>query len=106
MSSSLTRDRLELAVRHHRAGRLREAVEIYQDLLRTTPNDADLMQRLGVALAQGGRPEEGVQLMFASLELKPDRPQVLLKPGPCTARSGASRGRSALLQSGDRTRKL
>jgi tetratricopeptide (TPR) repeat protein len=76
--STANRERLELAVRHHLAGRLREAVGIYQELLRATPNDADLMQRLGVALAQLGVPEEGARLMSASLELKPDQPRVLL----------------------------
>src|ERR1700730_923962 len=78
MNSTPNRERLELAVSHHLAGRLREAAGIYQDLLRATPNDADLMQRLGVTLAQLGLPEQGAQLMSASLDLKPDRPQVLL----------------------------
>jgi Flp pilus assembly protein TadD len=40
---------LEAAVRHHRAGRLREAVAAYENLLRVTPDDADVMQLLGVA---------------------------------------------------------
>ena len=44
MNSTATRDRLEVAIRHHRAGRLREAVEIYQDLLRATPDDAEVLQ--------------------------------------------------------------
>jgi Flp pilus assembly protein TadD len=72
------RKRLELAMHHHLAGRLREAVAIYEDLLQAAPNDADLLQRLGVALAQLGRPAEGVRLLSASLELKPDRPTVLV----------------------------
>jgi tetratricopeptide (TPR) repeat protein len=78
---AMTSDRLAAAIRHHRAGNLRDAVAIYQDLLRATPNDPDLMHRLGVALAQGGRPEEGARLMFASLELQPSRPEVLLNLG-------------------------
>src|ERR1700676_1723001 len=88
MNSTPDRDRLELAVRHHLAGRLREAAGIYQDLLRATPNDADLMQRLGGALAQLGLPEQGAQLMSASLALKPDRPPVLLNLSRALLASG------------------
>ena len=90
MKSPSSRERLEVAVRHHLAGRLRDAVDIYEDLLRATPNDADLMQRLGAALAQSGRVAQGATLMSASLELKPDRPQVLLN----LARALLSMGRA------------
>jgi tetratricopeptide (TPR) repeat protein len=69
---------LAAAVRDHRAGRLREAVSAYETLLRRTPNDADLLQLLGVALAQLGRHAEGATFLARSLEIKPDRPSVLL----------------------------
>jgi tetratricopeptide (TPR) repeat protein len=74
----LTRDRLELAVRHQQAGRLREATAIYQELLQASPDDADVMQRLGVALAQSGLHAQGAQLLARSLQLSPKRPTVLL----------------------------
>jgi tetratricopeptide (TPR) repeat protein len=66
------------AVRHHRAGRLREAISAYENLLRRTPDDADLLQLLGVALAQLGRHADGVRFLARSVELKADRPSVLL----------------------------
>src|SRR5712671_1782315 len=69
---------LEAAVRHHRAGRLREAVAAYENLLRVTPDDADVMQLLGVALGQLGNHEAAVRFLERSLQLKPDRPTVLL----------------------------
>ena len=69
---------LESAVRDHRAGRLREAVAAYESLLRRNPDDADLMQLLGVALGQLGDHEAGARFLARSLELKPDRPTVLL----------------------------
>ena len=69
---------LATAVGHHRAGRLREAVGAYEALLRQTPNDADVLQLMGVALAQLGRQADGVGFLVRSLELKPDRPAVLL----------------------------
>ena len=66
------------AVRDHRAGRLREAISAYENLLRRTPDDADLLQLLGVALAQLDRHADGVRFLARSVELKPDRPSVLL----------------------------
>ena len=78
MASTVARDRLEAAVSHQRAGRFREAVGILQELLHAAPKDADLMQRLGAALAALGQPAQGAPLMAASLELQPGRPSVLL----------------------------
>jgi tetratricopeptide (TPR) repeat protein len=70
--------KLGAAVRAHRAGRVREAVAGYEALLQRTPNDADILQLLGVALAQLGRCADAVVFLARSLELKPDRPTVLL----------------------------
>ena len=69
---------LAAAVQNHRAGRLQEAITAYESLLQRTPNDADVLQLLGVALAQLGRPADGVAFLARSLELKPDRPSVWL----------------------------
>ena len=69
---------LAAAVRAHGAGRLREAVAGYEALLQLTPDDADILQRLGVALAQSGSCAQAVVFLSRSLHLKPDRPSVLL----------------------------
>ena len=69
---------LAAAVREHRAGRLREAVSGYEALLRRTPNDAHILQLLGVALAQLGRHADAVVFLVQSLKLQPDRPSALL----------------------------
>lgn len=69
---------LAAAVAEHRAGRLREAVSAYEALLRSAPNDADVLQLLGVALAQLGHQADGIVFLARSLEIKPDRPSVLL----------------------------
>jgi tetratricopeptide (TPR) repeat protein len=66
------------AVRHHRAGRLREAISAYENLLRRTPDDADILQLLGVALAQLDRHADGVRFLARSVELEPNRTSVLL----------------------------
>lgn len=76
--AELVRNRLELAVHHQISGRFRQAATLYQELLRESPDDADLMQRLGVTLAQLGSPDEGARYLAASLEKNPDRPSVLL----------------------------
>src|SRR6202049_1930937 len=73
-----TRRRLEAAVRAHAAGRVREAAAAYDELLRGDPGNADLMRRFGAALAELGRTAEGAQWMARSLELKQDRPTVLV----------------------------
>jgi tetratricopeptide (TPR) repeat protein len=69
---------LAAAVQNHRAGRLREAIIAYESLLQRAPNDADVLQLLGVALAQLGRHADGATFLARSLELKPDRPSVWL----------------------------
>ena len=70
--------KLAAAARAHRAGRLREAVAGYEALLQRTPDDADILQLLGLALAQLGSCVDAVVFLSRSLSLKPDRPTVLL----------------------------
>jgi tetratricopeptide (TPR) repeat protein len=70
--------KLAAAARAHRAGRLREAVASYEALLQHAPNDADILQLLGLALAQLGSCADAVVFLSRSLSLKPDRPTVLL----------------------------
>lgn len=77
-SNQHRRERLEAAVRHHRTGRLRDAIAGYEELLRADANDADVLQRLGVAMAQSGRPDAAAGYLAQSLELAPDRPAVAL----------------------------
>jgi len=74
----VARSRYEAAVRAHRAGRLPEAVAGYEELLRQAPTDADVLQLLGTALAQLGRHADGARFLARSLDIKPDRPSVLL----------------------------
>jgi tetratricopeptide (TPR) repeat protein len=80
MSAAEQADRASLAaaVRKHREGRLREAVSAYEALLPRAPNDADLLQLLGAALAQLGREAEAAILLARSVEIEPKRPGVWL----------------------------
>ena len=70
--------KLAAAVHAQHAGRLREAIAAYEALLQHTPNDADILQLLGIALAQLGSCADAVVFLTRSLNLKPDRPSVLL----------------------------
>jgi tetratricopeptide (TPR) repeat protein len=98
-TDTAARQRLQAAVRAHRAGRVREAAVAYDELLRRDPENADVMQRFGAALAELGRTEEGAQWMARSLELEPDRPTVLIN----LARALHALGRDeAALRCGDR----
>jgi len=77
-SNKPRRERLEAAVRQHRAGRLREAIAGYEELLGAAADDADVLQRLGVALAQLGQPDAAAGYLARSLDLEPNRPAVAL----------------------------
>ena len=69
---------LDAAVREHHAGRLSTALSMYQEVLRQTPDDAEVLQLAGAALAQLGRQQESVLLLARALEIKPDRVSVML----------------------------
>jgi tetratricopeptide (TPR) repeat protein len=77
-SNKHRRERLEAAVRDHGAGRLREAIAGYDELLHAHADDADVLRRLGVALAQFGRPDAAAGYLARSLEIEPDHPAVAL----------------------------
>jgi tetratricopeptide (TPR) repeat protein len=55
----------------HRAGRLPEAISLYQRLLQNFPQEANAHNMLGIALFQSGRLAEAAQSMEAALKLNP-----------------------------------
>jgi tetratricopeptide (TPR) repeat protein len=55
----------------HRAGRLPEAISLYQKLVRDFPGEANAHNMLGIALFQSGRLTEAAQSMEAALKLNP-----------------------------------
>ena len=62
----------------HRSGRLAEAEVLYRAALAADPRDANAQQLLGVALAQQGRPEEGLAEIDRALALAPDHAEAIL----------------------------
>jgi tetratricopeptide (TPR) repeat protein len=62
----------DLALRHHQAGNLQQAEELYRQILATHPNHVDALHLLGVIAGQVGRPEIAVTYIRQALSLKPD----------------------------------
>lgn len=60
------------ALEHHQAGRLAEAIELYQQVLEQDPDNADALHLLGNAACQLGDSELAVSLIFRAHELFPD----------------------------------
>ena len=68
------RDDLARAVELHKRGRLAEAIRSYQELLRQAPDNAVVLNLLGLAHFQHGDHQQGVASVTRALELKPDLP--------------------------------
>ena len=52
---------LAIAIRHHQAGRLQAAGQIYQQILEAEPDQADAWHLLGVIHAQTGNHQRAVE---------------------------------------------
>jgi predicted TPR repeat methyltransferase len=63
---------LEIALEHHRAGRLQEAEARYRQLLAENPSDPEPAHWLGLLILQSGRPAEAVPLLEKAVELRPE----------------------------------
>jgi tetratricopeptide (TPR) repeat protein len=65
------RQAFELAVEHHRSGRLAEAKQIYRQILAQEPDDPDALQLLGLIAHDEGRHDEAVDLIGRAVSLNP-----------------------------------
>ena len=63
---------LREAREHHGAGRYAEAEKIYRQVLDRRPDDAEVMSKLGAALAAQGRLDEMLNVLEHAVELDPD----------------------------------
>ena len=66
-----TRDLLQSGLAHHRAGRLAQAGECYDRLLKQNPCHADALQFSGVLARQGGRLDVSERLILRAIQLSP-----------------------------------
>ncbi|HEY0294989.1 MAG TPA: tetratricopeptide repeat protein, partial [Bordetella sp.] len=72
---------LQTALAHHRAGRLAQAVAIYQQILEANPNDSEALHWLGNAAGQLGEIDLAVTLLAKAHTLAPRNAQYLLSLG-------------------------
>ena len=63
------------AFRHHQAGRLREAEELYRRVLKQEPRHADALHLLGVLSHQTGKIDMAADLIRRAIALRPDYPE-------------------------------
>ena len=66
-----TRDSIELALEHHRAGRLDSARALYEDVLAKEPRHADALHLLGLIAHQNADHDKGLDLIRQALSLDP-----------------------------------
>jgi protein O-GlcNAc transferase len=74
MSVESADDLFEQAVSRHEAGQLAEAETLYRQVLAQQPNDADVLQLLGMLNSQLGRKEQALEFLRRALALAPDAP--------------------------------
>ncbi len=70
----MTQETLELAMAHHRAGRLAEAEAIYRHLLSLNPWNPDLIHLLGMLAHQGGHSQPALELVRQAIAMSPEKP--------------------------------
>ncbi len=64
-------DPFQTALQHQQAGRLNQAAEIYQNMLRGNPQQPDVLHQFGLLHHQAGRPAEGVKYIQRAIALQP-----------------------------------
>jgi tetratricopeptide (TPR) repeat protein len=63
---------LALGLKHHRAGNLKQARQIYRQVLRAQPRQFDALHMLGVLCHHAGKHDPAVNYISRALELNPD----------------------------------
>lgn len=64
-------DALQIALEHHRAGRLRQAAATYRTLIDADPHHAEALHWLGVLAFQAGRADLAIPLLEQAAALRP-----------------------------------
>ena len=62
---------MDIAIEHHRAGRLAEAERVYRQVLNVDPDFPDALHLLGVLATQSRRPDAGYELILKAISLAP-----------------------------------
>lgn len=72
---------MNLGLAHHQAGGLQQAIEIYQQILRSDPEHADALHYAGLAAHQTGQTGTAIALMMRSIERAPGNAYYFLNLG-------------------------
>jgi Flp pilus assembly protein TadD len=72
--SSTINESLQAGLEHHRAGRLREAEQMYRDVLSRHPRNAQAIHLLGLIAFQLGRPVDSIQCLRLAAQLDANNP--------------------------------
>ena len=91
---------LDLAIQHHRAGRLPQAESIYKQILQGDPNQPVVLQLLGVSAHQAGNNDVAVDLITKVLAIGTCIPRGTQQFGACSSGSGQAGRRSEQLSQG------
>src|SRR5215218_6722610 len=71
MAGMSVAEAMETAVHSHQSGRLREAEEVYRQVLQVMPDHFDATQLLGLVLYQSGRCGEALPLLQRAVARNP-----------------------------------
>lgn len=78
----------DLALQHHRTGRLQEAESLYRLILARQPDHVDAIQNLGIIAQQMGRCDLAVELIGRAVTLRPDYAEAQSNLGDAFRRNG------------------
>jgi tetratricopeptide (TPR) repeat protein len=65
---------LQIAIKHHQAGRLRQAEQLYRQILASNPRDAAALHLLGVVAHQEGRDAAAIELISEAIRIDGTQP--------------------------------
>ena len=85
--TNLSESRFEEALSHHRAGRLDDALAVYEEMLADQPDHPDILNNLGACLMDLGCPEAATEHLLKAVELRPDDSDLLNNLGNALQRS-------------------
>lgn len=74
MIDTTVRQHLAEALRHHNAGRLREASALYQQVLSYQPNNPEALRLLGILAHQAGQNAHALELIRRAIAVQPNEP--------------------------------
>jgi tetratricopeptide (TPR) repeat protein len=83
-----TQDALDLAIQHHQAGRLRDAEDIYRQLIAGDPNNPHALHLLGVLFSQSGRNDQAIEFLRRAIAQNPTAAQYQCNLGAAFISSG------------------